>query len=334
MAWLTGWQYRKKITIQGSSGAGTNYQILLKVGESSGATGADFHLEGLSANFPSGENQGGDLQFTSSDGSTLLDFWVEKVTGTSPNRVAYVWVEVAEDLGSNQDIYCYFGNNSASNASNGSNTWIFFNDGSALNFDQYRNLSGGDVSSEFSVSDGVIVHTKAGTPDYSQAIKNTTLSNLKIRGKVNFGTLQSIEGVGLVARYNGYDQFYLVQAEYYTGYPNSVRWSIQRRNNGGALLAVTNSPSLSANTWYDFEFRLNGSSLEFWVNGSSFLTATDTTFTSGYFGIHGDWNVGTSHQYDNICVGKYVSPEPAFYSAGPLEQFVSGSRRRLLLSTY
>jgi hypothetical protein len=42
MAWLTGWQYRKKITIQGSSGAGTNYQILLKVGESSGATGYGF----------------------------------------------------------------------------------------------------------------------------------------------------------------------------------------------------------------------------------------------------------------------------------------------------
>jgi len=149
---------------------------------------------------------------------------------------------------------------------------------------------------------------------------------------VNFGTLQNIEGVGLVARYNGNDQFYLVQAEYYTGYPNSVRWSIQRRNSGGTLLAQTNSPAVSANTWYDFEFRLNGSSLEFWKDGGSFLTATDITFTSGYFGIHGDWNPGVSHQYDNICVGKYISPEPAFSSVGALETPSLATRRRLLLS--
>jgi len=95
--WLTGWQYRKKITIQGSTGAGTNYPVTLKVGESAGATGADFHLDGKSANFPSGPNQSGDLRFTSSDGSTLLNFWVESVSGTAPNRIAKVLVNVSAD---------------------------------------------------------------------------------------------------------------------------------------------------------------------------------------------------------------------------------------------
>ncbi|MCD6124137.1 hypothetical protein J7J62_03075 [bacterium] len=61
MAWLNGWNYRKKITIQGQSGAGTDYQVLLKVGESSGASGCDFHVEGHSSNFPSDQNQSGDL---------------------------------------------------------------------------------------------------------------------------------------------------------------------------------------------------------------------------------------------------------------------------------
>ncbi|MCD6143602.1 BNR-4 repeat-containing protein, partial [Thermococcus sp.] len=75
------WQYRKKLTINGSSGAGTNYQVLLKVGESSGASGCDFHVEGHSANFPSDTNQSGDLRFTDNDGITLLSFWVEKVEG-------------------------------------------------------------------------------------------------------------------------------------------------------------------------------------------------------------------------------------------------------------
>jgi len=127
-SWLSGWAYRKKITIAGSAGAGTNYQVLLKIGESSEATGADFNLEGLSAKFPSGKNDGGDLRFTASNGVTLQDFWVEGVSGTSLNRVAYVWVKVSADLGTNQDIYCYFGNPNATNVSNGDNTFIFFDD--------------------------------------------------------------------------------------------------------------------------------------------------------------------------------------------------------------
>jgi type II secretory pathway pseudopilin PulG len=116
-SWPSGWSYRKKITISGSSGAGTNYQVLLKVGESSGATGANFHLEGLSAKFPTGTDDGGDLRFTASDGITPLSFWVESVTGTSPNRIAYVWVKVSANLDTNQDIYCYFGNPDATSAS-------------------------------------------------------------------------------------------------------------------------------------------------------------------------------------------------------------------------
>jgi len=129
MAWLNGWQYRKKITISGSSGAGTNYQVLLKVGESSGASGYNFHINGHSANFPSGGNQSGDLRFTSDDGSTLLNFWVESVSGTSPNRVALVWVKVAADLGTDKYIYCYYGNPNATNASSVENTFIRVIDG-------------------------------------------------------------------------------------------------------------------------------------------------------------------------------------------------------------
>jgi len=36
MGWLSGYQYRKKVTISGSSGAGQNYQVKLTIGSSSG----------------------------------------------------------------------------------------------------------------------------------------------------------------------------------------------------------------------------------------------------------------------------------------------------------
>jgi len=127
-AWLSDWAYRKKITITGQTGAGTLYQVKLLVGETSGATGEQFDLGGNSAIFPTAENNGGDLRFTANDGQTLLSFWVESVSGTTPNRLATIWVKVSADLGTNQDIYIYYGNSGASNVSNGDNTFLLFDD--------------------------------------------------------------------------------------------------------------------------------------------------------------------------------------------------------------
>ena len=46
MAWLSGWGYRKSVTLARASGAVTNYQMKLLVGESSGATGEDVDCGG------------------------------------------------------------------------------------------------------------------------------------------------------------------------------------------------------------------------------------------------------------------------------------------------
>ena len=132
MAWYSDWDYRKLVTIAGQAGAGTNYQVKLKVGESSGSTSFDFHVENHAIAFPSAINTSGDLRFTDNDGSTLLSFWVESVTGTTPNRLATIWVKVADTLESNANIYCYYGKSGASEASNGANTFILFNDGTSL----------------------------------------------------------------------------------------------------------------------------------------------------------------------------------------------------------
>lgn len=125
--WLTNWTYRKKINLTGQSGAGTDYQVKLLVGESSGSAGVNFHVENHASSFPSDVNTSGDLRFTSDDGETLLDFYVESVSGTTPNRIATVYVEVSSDLDSNQSIYCYY-SGITTNVSNGEDTFLFFDD--------------------------------------------------------------------------------------------------------------------------------------------------------------------------------------------------------------
>jgi len=129
MAILYAYKNRKLVTISGSSGAGTNYQVLIKVGESSGAAGCHFHVEGTSLSFPNATNNGGDLAFTAADGESLLPFFVEKVEGTSPNRVAHCWVKVTANLDTSKDIYCYWGRQNAPNLSSDTNTFIRVIDG-------------------------------------------------------------------------------------------------------------------------------------------------------------------------------------------------------------
>ncbi|WAE39593.1 MAG: hypothetical protein FHOMOCKG_00065 [Methanophagales virus GBV302] len=115
MGWLSGYSYRKKVTISGSSGAGENYQVKLLIGSSSGG---DFHLEGHCENFPN------DIRFTDDDGTTLLDYWIEDST----QDPITVWVKVKDNLDNNVDIYVYYGNPSASSASDGNSVFLDFID--------------------------------------------------------------------------------------------------------------------------------------------------------------------------------------------------------------
>jgi hypothetical protein len=338
--WLTGWKYRKKITIQGSSGAGTNYVLPpIKVGESSGASGADFHLEGLADNFPSQKNQSGDLRFTSSDGSTLLNFWVEKVTGTSPNRIAYISVKVAEDLGTNKDIYCYFGGGaSAPNVSNIKNTFLVGDD-----FDD--NSIDTTIWTETDPSNRIVEtnsrlemynpHT-TNESEYSRFLKSLTSFNSNILEIVGFidwtnPALQEALG-GIYAYFSNGNAARLVSR----GDGGLLRFSIQQ---GGTLVydfLSSVSKGRLVKITYNFS---NNQIMAFYDNNGTWTqlgtTQTYNLGTTGYVYLTSldliAFNGADTIIIDDIRARKIVSTEPTFSSAGPLEFL--GSRRRLLLST-
>jgi len=115
------WNYRKSHIIIGSSGGSrTNYPIRLEVHYGSGTdSGNTVYLNGhCRADF-------GDVRFTSSDGRTLLDYWIEKKTD---NSVAIIWVEIP-NLPASPDtvmIYIYYGNSNAETTSSGTDTFNAF----------------------------------------------------------------------------------------------------------------------------------------------------------------------------------------------------------------
>jgi hypothetical protein len=325
---LKAWKWRKQITISGSSGAGTNYQVLLKVGESSGATGYNFHLERLSAKFPSGKNDGGDLRFTASDGTTLQDFWVESVTGTSPNRVAYVWIKVSADLGSNQSIYIYFGNSSASNASNGDNTFLLFDDfeGSSLNPNKWT--IDDDAIISYSVANSLL--TINGTSSYVyheeryRATGYPVTSNVAVQARFRTTTPTQTKGsLGIGIRKDANNWLIWNLDKWANPDINAIgHWG--EYNNGVFTEGVLDDTDIDTNfriytQKYIYSSGLNYFNIDYVNKGSRTNSGIANATTNAYIIAAidtGTWN----YEVDWFFISKYVSPEPAFSSAGSLEK--------------
>jgi hypothetical protein len=109
--WLSGWSYRRPITISniGNNNALTDYQVKIDIPYDSDMK-SDFS----------------DLRFTKSDGTTLLNYWIESYT---PSATATVWIKVPSiPANSTTSIYMYYGNPSATTTSSGDNTFLLFDD--------------------------------------------------------------------------------------------------------------------------------------------------------------------------------------------------------------
>jgi uncharacterized repeat protein (TIGR01451 family) len=111
--WLdTNWNYRMPIVINNSSGETlTDYQVLIRLDDSN-------------FDFSKANPGGSDVRFTGNDGETELDYWIESWNSS----LAYIWVRVPSLEAGNNTIYMYYGNTGASSTSNGTATFIFFDD--------------------------------------------------------------------------------------------------------------------------------------------------------------------------------------------------------------
>lgn len=181
MAWYdNNWQYRREITIDNSSNSNalTNYQV-------------EVDLTSSNFDFSKANSDGSDLRFTDDDGTTLIDFWIE--SWDNSGQTATLWVEVPSiPASSTKNIYMYYGNASATSASNGDNTFIFFDDfeGTSLNTNKWEVYeTGGGTGGTITVSTD---HSKFGTQSakiedtsssYGIAMRTTPFGNLGLTGK-------------------------------------------------------------------------------------------------------------------------------------------------------
>lgn len=132
------WLYRKSHVVNSASFASTNYQVkIVVVNGSSSDSGNTVYIDNKT------ESDFGDIRFTDNDETTLLDYWIEE---TNSGDNATFWVEVADNLNSTSaTIYVYYGASGQSTTSNGTNTFLYFEDFGGASLDSDWVVGGGTV---------------------------------------------------------------------------------------------------------------------------------------------------------------------------------------------
>ena len=284
MGWLEGWLFRKQVNITGQSGAGVLYQVKLSIGDS---TGGDLHLEGHCVSFPQ------DIRFTDNDGQTLLDYWIEDLTADPIT----VWVEVADDLGSNQSIYCYYGKSSESSASSISNTFIFADD-----------FEGASPSDTWNVQTNV----ECSTDDKYYGSKS-----LKGLGNVGTWILEDSDRNDINVAYD----FARKLMDSPSNSFNWVRWNGYYVGGGASDANIIAHDGSSHNLivtdalWHTFSVRVTSSKIYWYVDGNLKWT-TETSISLSKWRTYGNYGIG---YIDGARIRKYNDPEPAYSSAGSEE---------------
>jgi len=287
------WFYRKPITITNSGSELTDYQVLVTVDTASL----------ISANKMQSDCD--DIRFADSSG-TELPYWIESGCNSSSTKI---WVKVNSIPNGDSTIYLYYGNQSASAASNGDNTFEFFDDfsGASLDISKWTVVSG---SAEVS---GGILTVKNG---YIESVA-TFSGNLSARGRfkndVNSG-------------YNAVQQQLV---------PDTARCQVYLRTIDGRLYLYDTdgtkrySQAFSAKTWYEIEHRVYETSWKGYVNGVEKASATTTQsgIPLGKIRLSDESYYGQANYgyWDYFILRKYVEPEPSISSPGSEEAILPSS---------
>jgi hypothetical protein len=304
-SWLNGWSYRKSHVINNATGAGTLYQVKITVyyGSGTDSQGNVYLNSKCRTDF-------GDIRYTSSDGSTLLSYWFEKKVDSD---YVTTWVKVSEDLSSvDRTIYIYYGKSDATTASNGTNTFIYFDDFSG-DLSKWTTIAG-----TWGISGGKL-YCSAGTGRLGMYITGSSLSNAAID---YVGTTpisdDNAHGSGAYYRGNGALSGGDVFIRGYWHFSNN-RWEIK----ADTTFIATNAANSPEGTTKLHSMRFYGTSHKMYADDVLVVSGTSALGTSPgkvgvtlYYTVSG---VPSGIYWDDYRVRKYVEPEPTHGSWGSEE---------------
>jgi len=289
VGWLSGWSYRRPITIDNTQNPDDlqDYQILVIVDT------ASLISEGKL------RSDAGDLRFTDEDGVTLLNYWVEGPVNDPNTRV---WVKVPLIPGSGtKTIYMYYGNPDATSESDPDSVMELYD-----HFDSWDTSKWNGNYND--LSNSIIKHY--GTCSYS--VKSFGPGH-RLRMKAYFDMRKSggeqsgggFQGDDHIGAWDGAPANAVLYLSWGSG-------DLLRSRKDG------NEQTLSAsyrNAWKIFEIRWVSGKVEGLIEDSSIGTITDPAYiptVSLLVQLHARGSPNQdSFQCDWIYVTKYTDPEPS-----------------------
>jgi hypothetical protein len=321
LAWLTNWNKRKQLSINGTSfGSQSSYQMKITIYYGSGTdSSGNIYCNGYC------KTDFSDIRFTNTDGTTLLSYWIESST---PSSNAAIWVNIPSiPTGSNSTyIYIYYNNSGATSLSNAPSTFIFYDDFSELNLNKWT--IGG---STWSASNGYLAATSPSTEGWIYA-NSVNIDNLAVNYSLYTG--RAVIPL-LMLNYQNYSNFY-----YFSGTQNATSCQGSSTTNTGIDIAskytgtwgydsttLTNVVSEPDATWVKrlITSRYDGTNriLEIRDPTSNSLLGSFTfanRFNSGTIGFRVHDSLNCVENFTNIRVRTYASPEPSWGTVGPEQQ--------------
>ncbi|MCD5381099.1 MAG: DUF2341 domain-containing protein [Candidatus Pacebacteria bacterium] len=259
-----------------------------------------------------------DLRFTSSDGVTAIDFWVEKFTSSIS---ADVWVEVpalaADDA---ESLFMYYGNVGAASISSSTAVMIVVDDFEDNNITEYSgdtsllttaaaSAYGGSYGLELT-SGNEGTRLTDGIARFGQTSTTSQGETIRYKQYVDTGSGSSDEactmfGVQLPVTAN---QNYGVCLELFGTDRISLVKDVESTDTYGGVSVLASSTLTYSTGWYEVEIDWltdNTIFVSLYDNTDTLVattTATDSTYTSGGFGFtswgqNGGWDSFTSRTY-------------------------------------
>ncbi|MCA9139722.1 MAG: DUF2341 domain-containing protein, partial [Planctomycetales bacterium] len=289
LAWYnSSWQYRQTVTVSESMVNGTsdlsNFAVLVSV--------TDVNLKSTAFGGNVGQSDGGDILFTSADGTTKLDHEIESYDASTGTLVA--WVEVPS-LSYNVDtsLYVYYGNAGAANQWNTTGTWdgsteaVYHLDtsyaDSSSNSNHGTNSGAGNLVNS-KIDEGENFNGSSSKITVSDSNSLDVTSQLTVSGWFNSSDLSGYRTILSKGTSPTTINYYVatfgteLEFEYYSG--------------GSLRQFTTSGAGLTTNTWYNFAVTyddasntirtyLNGNQIFFTSSASSPLVTNSNSLTIG-----------------------------------------------------
>lgn len=320
MAWLTGWKYRKSITLSRTSGAITNYPMKLLLGESSGSTGESVDCGGLClSNF-------NDIRFTNSDGYTLLNYWIESISGTTPNQLATIWIKFDSIGTTNTTFYMYYGKSDATSVSNNSNMFIFYDDFErGNNGDAVGGLWRGDNTVATISTDHAFIGNRS-----AKLASNSTDWSININ--IPFTTNSDGYAVSIKFWKENAASFDL----WIENNPKAIQVGCKATEDIYVSSVLDSTKNCLADQWDEIEvknIRWSSSKYDLYYTGGQLAKSDCATVSDTGVDIIALYDrasgAGNETYFDNIIIRNYVSPEPSWGTWSPMDsEWLSGWKYR------